>query len=123
MKEKQRLAAENFRRNVPTACFAAVADVLKELQTKANSVGANAIVAIASQFGQTVYASQSHCECASGTSSALVILKAKFVKMRTPMTLAKSCVAKDLPEWTAASAREEKELLERCRRPAEINGL
>jgi uncharacterized protein YbjQ (UPF0145 family) len=96
------------------ACASAMLKALLELQTKARSSGADAVIAIESRYKQASFASRTEYECHCGTSTAVVSLFGRFLRMAAqPPT----CRAESLPAWSSATAKEKRELVRGCRGP------
>ncbi|VAW64199.1 Excinuclease ATPase subunit [hydrothermal vent metagenome] len=70
-----------FNKTDVEACQWAFLSAIKQLHTKAISLGANAVVNIRSNYKNNLISSETQYECGAGTFVAGVALKADFVKI------------------------------------------
>jgi len=70
-----------FNKTDVEACQWAFLSALKQLHTKAISLGANAVVNIRSNYKNNLVSSETQYECGAGTFVAGVALKADFIKI------------------------------------------
>lgn len=70
-----------FNKTDVEACQWAFLSAIKQLHTKAISLGANAVVNIRSNYKNNLFSSETEYECGAGTFVAGVALKADFIKI------------------------------------------